>query len=105
MIEDHEPLHARAFDEEVPFDARTLGPGIPLFDGGSAADDDPGAKREMRHRRVADRSRGAVEKYVDVLWTGPAERSAQVSRLIVDRSEEHTSELQSLLRLLYAGFR
>src|SRR3546814_20462101 len=37
------------------------------------------------HRRVADRSRGVVEKYVDVLWTGPAERSAQVSRLIVDR--------------------
>src|SRR3546814_4072572 len=41
----------------------------------------------------------------DVIWRyGDERNSRRIARRIVDRSEEHTSELQSLMRISYAVF-
>src|SRR3546814_17673671 len=74
MIEDDEALHAGALDEEVALDARPLRPGVPTFDRGGAAHDDPRACREMRIDPIADRARDIVEIDIGAFGEGGGER-------------------------------
>src|SRR3546814_7367781 len=67
---------------------------------------------------TSDYWQGDEDKYLETFAKGPAavfvdeiefndetrQRRRQVSFTIVDRSEEHTSELQSLMRISYAVF-
>src|SRR3546814_7802428 len=66
--------------------------------------------REGPHLTVSIRRAGEVEGSFDDLGLGGVERPAEVpppvqrSRQPCFRSEEHTSELQSLMRISYAVF-
>src|SRR3546814_8575132 len=58
-----------------------------------------GRYRRASRRRAADRGEVA-----ETAGRGRVDRAAPVSRRVPDRSEEHTSELQSLMRISYAVF-
>src|SRR3546814_6613862 len=79
--------------------------------GNAVADDviDRGADR-LRERRtsaaaaVVQRCRDAVQRADDVLVADAVQLVGGNARFDVGRSEEHTSELQSLMRISYAVF-
>src|SRR3546814_5639501 len=70
--------------------------------------------RDQRHPRlVADDHRGGDERQAGVLHAAVGERRRQHQHVValpavravqLLRSEEHKSELQSLMRISYAGF-
>src|SRR3546814_3798740 len=77
------------------------------------------ARHPKAHKRFAAafEARQVVKGYVAVLEGVPAEQSGMIDlplykvssaeegwRMVVDRSEEHTSELQSQMRISYAVF-
>src|SRR3546814_3019072 len=79
------------------FRSRTLDPGI-VEEGRRIVDIldrrcDPGARADMP--RILDQKRRAHRFFIDEALVEPA---------MLARSEEHTSELQSLMRISYAVF-
>src|SRR3546814_3749471 len=66
-----------------------------------ALDADPAAGfAHLHHRALVDEQAGELDRLVE----RAAAVAAQVHHHAVDRSEEHTSELQSLMRISYAVF-
>src|SRR3546814_4137101 len=74
---------------------------------GGAGDCDPAIRDERFYGRVLrEGSLGLGDSYMDGWWTVRS-LDGMLYRLMrhgVDRSEEHTSELQSLMRISYAVF-
>src|SRR3546814_4166546 len=74
---------------------------LPIFTGG---------RRSAQVRQAQSRSSQAIEQYIEVergviAQTRGAYAAWQANeRIIAARSEEHTSELQSLMRISYAVF-
>src|SRR3546814_1805688 len=116
----------RIAENEVELAADLLRP-IPLFQFGTigqsergrigpriaerrfaAVDTEPASLRPLAHRRIEQRARSGAE--VEYAFGPGAAKMLDCcidQSLAVrprDRSEEHTSELQSLMRLSYAGF-
>src|SRR3546814_5235562 len=55
-------------------------------------------------RAGADARRSGLMRHVAIVGSGPAGYYTAETLQKADRSEEHTSELQSLMRISYAGF-
>src|SRR3546814_8694924 len=61
-------------------------------------------KPDSRRRGAAKLRRGSLTLFCRTLWPGPGTGSRHFPPRPCPRSEEHTSELQSLMRLSYAVF-
>src|SRR3546814_7720439 len=72
-------------------------------DGGAGALQALGARLTDRHGRELRRGGGALHELEHIDASGLDPRLAEAD-LLVARSEEHTSELQSLMRISYAVF-
>src|SRR3546814_7815191 len=95
----------------MAFDPGTDRPIDPILDRRRPANDRAGTQGEMAHDGVADRAGGVVVIDVDAIGAEFGEPHVDIFTPVIDcgliaelRSEEHTSELQSLMRISYAGF-
>src|SRR3546814_8218371 len=62
------------------------------------------SRRQKQHDNSASADRPSIEKCAASAWKGPSECPDRNRLTIFPRSEEHTSELQSLMRISYAVF-
>src|SRR3546814_12549275 len=84
MSEEGEARQAGALDEWVARYTLPLRPGVPTFDRGGAAHDDPRACRAMRIDPIADRARDIVEIDIGAFGEGGGERVGKIARLVID---------------------
>src|SRR3546814_3449435 len=104
------PIFADADDGCQAVADRGFGLGAHLFAGfmlvGAAlavADDDEPRARFLQHRRGDAAGMRALVRRVAILCAD-GQRPCPRNRPLDERSEEHTSELQSLMRISYAVF-
>src|SRR3546814_5430168 len=92
--------------DHVPVRSAALQAGRPGFDKG-IAERSVGIHRQRLHRLARRRDRVDIARgvpTVERLLGDRAEHRAPCARRLTERSEEHTSELQSLMRISYAVF-
>src|SRR3546814_1492647 len=116
MIEDDKALHTSAFHQKMARHSRPCRPFVPSGNRCRAAHHDTATHGQMGKNGVADRAGGVVEIHVDAIRAERCNTIGDILALIIDgciiaeflnaalRSEEHTSELQSLMRISYAVF-
>src|SRR3546814_9519943 len=74
-----------------------------LKEGGATAQQFSDAQKlyELERARAIEQTTSAIQGYIDEMIGG---QSSPLNKGTVYRSEEHTSELQSLMRISYAVF-
>src|SRR3546814_9001566 len=105
-------LAQRALERKIAIDAReTLVVGVNVHTGGSGGEMgeqfriDPETTRTVKAKYAAireSRNDDDVERTLAALSKAAASDRENILPYLVDRSEEHTSELQSLMRTSYA---
>src|SRR3546814_1667163 len=113
MIEDDKALHTSAFHQKMALHARPCRPFVPSGNRCRAAHHDTATHRQMGKNGVTNRAGGVVEIHVDAIRAERCNTIGDTIPLIIhgcliaeclNRSEEHTSSIQSLMRLWYAVF-